>query len=98
MKKKKSKHISGIQLLPLHPPRPQLFQRPGRVVPVGRVYVRDPDHWHAEEKTYMWMRPQPDGFFLDTATGHLTMAPTKRQGRWDAQIHLAKPLNHIRRR
>ena len=47
---------------------------------LGRVYVQDPDDWDAAAKTYAWKVPQA-GFFLDTSSGHLAMAPSTPDGR-----------------
>lgn len=54
-------------------------QHQGAVVPLGRVYVQDPDDWDAEGKNYSWRNPQA-GFFLDSSTGHLAMAPSIPDG------------------
>ena len=48
-------------------------------MPLGRVYVQDPDDWDASAKTYTWRQPKA-GFFLDTSSGHLTMAPSIPDG------------------
>ncbi|KAG0710771.1 putative neural-cadherin 2 [Chionoecetes opilio] len=52
------------------------------VVPLGRVYVRDPDDWDAAAKTYSWRGSEHPNFRLDTATGHLTMRPATGDGRY----------------
>ncbi|KAK8730326.1 hypothetical protein OTU49_008218, partial [Cherax quadricarinatus] len=46
-------------------------QHQKRQVPLGRVYVQDPDDWDAAAKTYAWRHYQ-SGFFLNTSTGDLT--------------------------
>ncbi|XP_071515440.1 putative neural-cadherin 2 isoform X1 [Panulirus ornatus] len=51
-------------------------------VPLGRVYVQDPDDWASSSKTYAWRRHQR-GFFLDTSTGDLTMAASTPDGRYE---------------
>nr|XP_045618159.1 putative neural-cadherin 2 [Procambarus clarkii] len=58
------------------------LQPQGRPVPLGRVYVQDPDDWDAAAKTYSW-RHHLSGFFLDTDTGDLTMAPGTPDGRYE---------------
>ncbi|XP_069195696.1 putative neural-cadherin 2 [Procambarus clarkii] len=58
------------------------LQPQGRPVPLGRVYVQDPDDWDAAAKTYSW-RHHLSGFFLDTDTGDLTMAPDTPDGRYE---------------
>ncbi|XP_045130155.1 putative neural-cadherin 2 isoform X1 [Portunus trituberculatus] len=57
------------------------MQHRGSAVPLGRVYVRDPDDWDDVGKTFAWKDPQA-GFFLDTSSGHLTMAPSTPDGRY----------------
>ena len=49
-------------------------------MPLGRVYVQDPDDWDAAAKTYAWKDPRA-GFFLNTSSGHLSMAPSVADGR-----------------
>ncbi|XP_069186499.1 putative neural-cadherin 2 [Procambarus clarkii] len=58
------------------------LQPQGWPVPLGRVYVQDPDDWDAAAKTYSW-RHHLSGFFLDTDTGDLTMAPDTPDGRYE---------------
>ncbi|XP_045129226.1 putative neural-cadherin 2 isoform X2 [Portunus trituberculatus] len=53
-----------------------------KMVPLGRVYVQDPDDWDAAAKTYTWRHPQK-GFFLDTTNGHLTMSASTPDGRYE---------------
>lgn len=55
------------------------LQHQGTVVPLGRVYVQDPDDWDATAKSYSWRNPQA-GFFLDTSNGYLAMAPSTPDG------------------
>ncbi|XP_069195930.1 putative neural-cadherin 2 [Procambarus clarkii] len=52
------------------------------LVPLGRVYVQDPDDWDASAKTYAWRHHQ-SGFFLSASTGALTMAPNTPDGRYE---------------
>ncbi|XP_071515917.1 putative neural-cadherin 2 isoform X1 [Panulirus ornatus] len=80
-------------------------------VPLGRVYVRDPDDWDAASKTYSW-RHQEQGFFLDTSSGDLTMAastPDGRyelgfsvsdvsQGQWDVEANVTVQVKSLERR
>lgn len=52
-------------------------------VPLGRVYVRDPDDWDAPAKSYAWRssaRRHP-AFALNTSTGELTMRRGTTDGR-----------------
>ncbi|XP_050686791.1 putative neural-cadherin 2 isoform X2 [Eriocheir sinensis] len=54
-------------------------------VPLGRVYVRDPDDWDAPAKSYAWRssaRRHP-AFALNTSTGELTMRHGTTDGRYD---------------
>ncbi|XP_071516734.1 putative neural-cadherin 2 [Panulirus ornatus] len=51
-------------------------------VPLGRVYVKDPDDWLATTKTYSWATAHP-GFSLNSSTGHLTMEPHTSDGRYE---------------
>ncbi|XP_050738814.1 putative neural-cadherin 2 isoform X2 [Eriocheir sinensis] len=51
-------------------------------VPLGRVYVQDPDDWDAAAKTYAWRSPQ-QGFSLDTSNGHLSMSASTPDGRYE---------------
>ncbi|XP_050739443.1 neural-cadherin-like isoform X4 [Eriocheir sinensis] len=53
------------------------------VVPLGRVYVRDPDDWDAASKRYAWRGPRHPAFTLDPATGHLTMGAATQEGRYE---------------
>ncbi|XP_050740052.1 putative neural-cadherin 2 [Eriocheir sinensis] len=62
-------------------PRLQFPQPP--VVPLGRVYVRDPDDWDAASKRYAWRGPRHPAFTLDPATGHLTMGAATQEGRYE---------------
>ncbi|XP_042227979.1 putative neural-cadherin 2 isoform X2 [Homarus americanus] len=52
-------------------------------VPLGRVYVRDPDDWDAAAKTYSWGVRRHPSFTLNTTTGDLAMKPTTKDGRYD---------------
>ncbi|KAK3863954.1 hypothetical protein Pcinc_030318, partial [Petrolisthes cinctipes] len=56
--------------------------RPGEPVPLGRVYVQDPDDEDDAAKTYTWRRPHP-GFSLDTSNGLLTMDPHTADGSYE---------------
>ncbi|XP_071548441.1 LOW QUALITY PROTEIN: putative neural-cadherin 2 [Panulirus ornatus] len=51
-------------------------------VPLGRVYVKDPDDWDAASKIYCWRHHHPN-FSLNTTTGDLAMLPGTRDGRYD---------------
>ncbi|KAG0720991.1 putative neural-cadherin 2 [Chionoecetes opilio] len=52
----------------------------GERVPLGRIFVKDPDEG-AEERTYAWRNPPPlPGFSLHPATGHLDMSPAVPPG------------------
>ncbi|XP_071516873.1 putative neural-cadherin 2 isoform X2 [Panulirus ornatus] len=51
-------------------------------VPLGRVYVKDPDDWDTDSKTFAWRSQQPS-FFLNHSTGDLTMAPSTPDGRYE---------------
>nr|XP_053635865.1 putative neural-cadherin 2 isoform X3 [Cherax quadricarinatus] len=61
----------------VHTVRPQ-----NTPVPLGRVYVKDPDDWDAASKIYAWRRHHPS-FSLNTTTGDLTMMPDTRDGRYE---------------
>ncbi|RXG70829.1 putative neural-cadherin 2 [Armadillidium vulgare] len=65
------KHITVYALQPLR-----------SNVPLGRVFVRDPDDWDASEKTYFWSQPHPL-FLLNTSSGELEMKPDARPGRYN---------------
>nr|XP_053637261.1 putative neural-cadherin 2 [Cherax quadricarinatus] len=58
------------------------LQSQGEPVPLGRVYVRDPDDWDARQKTYSWRLHHP-GFFLASSSGDLTMTPLTPDGRYE---------------
>ncbi|XP_068212164.1 putative neural-cadherin 2 isoform X4 [Palaemon carinicauda] len=51
-------------------------------VPLGRIYVKDPDDWDAASKTYRWKQQHPN-FLLNTKTGDLSMKPATRDGSYD---------------
>ncbi|XP_069941535.1 putative neural-cadherin 2 isoform X3 [Cherax quadricarinatus] len=52
-------------------------------VPLGRVYVRDPDDWDAAAKTYAWRTMPHPSFTLNATTGTLAMMPNTQDGRYD---------------
>ncbi|XP_063876233.1 putative neural-cadherin 2 [Scylla paramamosain] len=78
-------HVADVNDNPMAPAAKTVtvhtMQRHGTEVPLGRVYVQDPDDWDAVEKTYAW-RDSKAGFFLDTSSGHLSMAPSTPDGRY----------------
>ncbi|XP_050723132.1 putative neural-cadherin 2 isoform X2 [Eriocheir sinensis] len=78
-------HVADLNDNPMAPANKTVtvhtLQRQGAAVPLGRVYVQDPDDWDTAAKTYAWRDPQA-GFFLDTSSGHLTMAPSTPAGRY----------------
>ncbi|KAK8399372.1 hypothetical protein O3P69_003470 [Scylla paramamosain] len=78
-------HVADVNDNPMAPAAKTVtvhtMQRQGTAVPLGRVYVQDPDDWDAASKTYAWRDPQT-GFFLDTSSGHLSMAPSTPDGRY----------------
>lgn len=50
-------------------------------VPLGRVYVADPDDWDAGQKTWEWRRRIAHPLFtLDPRDGHLALAPHASDG------------------
>lgn len=50
-------------------------------MPLGRVYVEDPDDWDAGHKTWEWRRRVPHPLFtLDSRDGHLSLAPHASDG------------------
>ena len=49
-------------------------------IPVGRVYVDDPDDWDSVDKTYKWVKRHPL-FNLNSSTGEVTMLPGGEQTR-----------------
>ncbi|XP_042883447.1 putative neural-cadherin 2 isoform X2 [Penaeus japonicus] len=61
----------------VHTVKPQTSQ-----VPLGRVYVKDPDDWDAASKTYAW-RTAHVGFVLNKTTGDLSMKPGTPDGRYE---------------
>ncbi|XP_063876229.1 putative neural-cadherin 2 [Scylla paramamosain] len=79
-------HVADVNDNPMAPAAKTVtvhtMQRQGTTVPLGRVYVQDPDDWDAAAKSYAWRQPKA-GFFLDTSSGHLTMAPSTPDGRYD---------------
>ncbi|XP_045113360.1 putative neural-cadherin 2 isoform X2 [Portunus trituberculatus] len=54
-------------------------------VPLGRVYVKDPDDWDAAAKSYAWRDPSRhlSSFALNTSTGELTMRHGTPDGRYN---------------
>ncbi|XP_069183734.1 putative neural-cadherin 2 isoform X2 [Procambarus clarkii] len=67
----------AAKITTVHTVRPQNVP-----VPLGRVYVKDPDDWDAASKIYAWRRQHPS-FILNTTTGDLTMMPDTRDGRYE---------------
>ena len=57
-------------------------------VPLGRVYVDDPDDWNSQGKTYVWSKAHPL-FTLDSSTGELSMMTSARVGRFVSHV---KPI------
>ncbi|KAK7072335.1 hypothetical protein SK128_007151 [Halocaridina rubra] len=51
-------------------------------VPLGRIYVEDPDDWDAASKTYQWEHRHHPSFLLNRKTGDLSMKPATRDGRY----------------
>ncbi|XP_050723127.1 putative neural-cadherin 2 isoform X2 [Eriocheir sinensis] len=82
-------HVADLNDNPMAPANKTVtvhtLQRQGAAVPLGRVYVQDPDDWDVTAKTYAWRDPQA-GFFLDTSSGHLNMAPSTPDGRYDLEF------------
>ena len=62
-------------------PSPPLPQGLGSEVPLGRVFVRDPDDWDAGDKTWAWSGEPHPLFALNEATGQLFAAPQLTHGR-----------------
>ncbi|XP_045129934.1 putative neural-cadherin 2 isoform X2 [Portunus trituberculatus] len=85
-------HVADVNDNPMAPAAKTVtvhtMQRQGAAVPLGRVYVQDPDDWDAASKTYAWRDPQA-GFFLDTSSGHLSMAPSTRDGRYELSFKVS---------
>ncbi|KAK4303743.1 hypothetical protein Pmani_024276 [Petrolisthes manimaculis] len=61
----------------------------GAAVPLGRVYVKDPDHWHGEDKAYYMLGRTHHHFHLDTHTGYLTMEPSVEEGRYEVSVSVS---------
>ncbi|KAG7163365.1 neural-cadherin 2-like 1, partial [Homarus americanus] len=78
-------HVADLNDNPMYPASKTVtvntVQPQGSTVPLGRVYVKDPDDWDAASKTYSWRNHQP-GFSLTSSTGDLTMAPDTPPGRY----------------
>ncbi|XP_045130452.1 putative neural-cadherin 2 isoform X1 [Portunus trituberculatus] len=78
-------HVADVNDNPMAPAAKNVtvhtMQRHGAAVPLGRVYVQDPDDWDAVDKTYAW-RDSKAGFSLDTSSGHLSMSPSIQDGRY----------------
>ncbi|XP_071516704.1 putative neural-cadherin 2 [Panulirus ornatus] len=82
-------HVDDINDNPMEPASKVVtvhtFQELGTAVgqvPLGRVYVKDPDDWDTDSKTFAWRSQQPS-FFLNHSTGDLTMAPSTPDGRYE---------------
>ncbi|XP_071534605.1 putative neural-cadherin 2 isoform X2 [Panulirus ornatus] len=67
----------AAKVITLHTVQPQTT-----VVPLGRVYVKDPDDWDAASKTYAWRHQHPN-FTLNTTTGDLAVRPGTMDGRYE---------------
>ncbi|KAK3891723.1 hypothetical protein Pcinc_004396, partial [Petrolisthes cinctipes] len=83
-------HVADLNDNPMSPASKTVtvhtLQRQGSAVPLGRVYVRDPDDWDSGAKTYAWRHhPQP-GFYLDPSSGRLSMAPSTPDGRYQLEF------------
>ncbi|XP_063876237.1 putative neural-cadherin 2 isoform X2 [Scylla paramamosain] len=82
-------HVADVNDNPMAPAAKTVtvhtMQRKGAAVPLGRVYVQDPDNWNTGAKTFAWRDPQA-GFFLNTFTGHLSMAPSTPDGQYELRF------------
>lgn len=57
------------------------FQSGGSDIPLGRVYVEDPDDWDVGDKSFAWLTaPQPP-FILNSNTGNIFVSSQVREGR-----------------
>ncbi|KAK3879098.1 hypothetical protein Pcinc_016307 [Petrolisthes cinctipes] len=88
-------HVTDLNDNPMSPAARTvtvLTLRPGRGVwvPLGRVFVQDPDDGEETSKRYAWRRPQT-GFSLDGTSGHLTMAPDTGDGRYELMFVVSDP-------
>nr|XP_053630333.1 putative neural-cadherin 2 [Cherax quadricarinatus] len=79
-------HVADLNDNPMTPASKTVIvhtlQPQGKPVPLGRVYVKDPDDWDSASKTYSW-RQYVEGFFLNSSNGDLTMAPDTPEGRYE---------------
>ncbi|XP_050723109.1 putative neural-cadherin 2 isoform X3 [Eriocheir sinensis] len=105
-------HVADLNDNPMAPANKTVtvhtLQHQGAAVPLGRVYVQDPDDWDVAAKNYSWRNPQA-GFFLDTSSGHLAMAPStpdgqyelefsvtdKSQGQWDVAANVSVQVTSL---
>ncbi|KAK7071119.1 hypothetical protein SK128_019333 [Halocaridina rubra] len=65
------------KIITVHNLQPQITS-----VPLGRIYVKDPDDWDATSKTYEWKKEHPY-FLLNSKTGDLSMKPDTPDGSYD---------------
>ncbi|XP_037789239.1 neural-cadherin-like [Penaeus monodon] len=62
-------------------------QSGGSDIPLGRVYVEDPDDWDVGDKSFAWLTaPQPP-FILNSNTGNIFVSSQVREGRYE--LHFA---------
>ncbi|XP_042869830.1 neural-cadherin-like [Penaeus japonicus] len=62
-------------------------QSGGSDIPLGRVYVEDPDDWDVGDKSFEWLgAPQPP-FILNSHTGNVFVSSQVREGRYE--LHFA---------
>nr|XP_027239505.1 neural-cadherin-like [Penaeus vannamei] len=62
-------------------------QSGGWDIPLGRVYVEDPDDWDVGDKSFAWLSaPQPP-FILNSNTGNIFVSSQVREGRYE--LHFA---------
>ncbi|XP_045584423.2 putative neural-cadherin 2 isoform X2 [Procambarus clarkii] len=80
-------HVADLNDNPMAPATKTItvhtIQPQSAAVPLGRVYVRDPDDWDADAKTYAWRTPPHPSFTLNATTGSLSMMPSTQDGRYD---------------
>ncbi|XP_042212708.1 putative neural-cadherin 2 [Homarus americanus] len=67
----------AAKTISVHIVRPQTIP-----VPLGRVYVKDPDDWDAASKIYGWRQRHPN-FSLNSTTGDIIMMPGTIDGRYE---------------
>ncbi|KAG7160255.1 Neural-cadherin-like 14 [Homarus americanus] len=86
-------HVADLNDNPMTPAAKTVtvhtLQHQGVVVPLGKVYVRDPDDWDSVDKIYAWRHRRQPGFLLHTSTGDLTMTPDTPDGRYELRFKVS---------